>query len=857
MKMHVMRSALLAAVSVAATSTPAMSAGIEVVTVTAERRSENIQTVPIAVTALTGQQLKNAQVHDFNDLQQLAPSLLVSTGSGDTTGGLVRIRGVGTTGNNAGLEASVGVFVDGVYRNRSASVLEDLLAVDRVEVLRGPQGTLFGKNTTAGAISIVSTKPSQDFYADVTGMVGTLGTGRVMGEINDGVTDTLAMSAAGVWYTRNGFLTDVNDGHHSNSRNHYSLKGQALWTPISDVSVRIIADYTQKADSSSDAAFALYSTRTRDLQDVAQSPLSANFGKVFPQLVTIPAVGSATQPANFKAYKIATNFPRVSDVNDGGVSGQIDWTVNEDMLLTSITAYRDFKSLDTTDTDYTPVDFIRAENGRGELRNISEEVQLKGTWGPVEWLAGVFYDDETVKTLTPGTFGTDANLVWAHLLNPLGAVGAPGPGIAGQVNNCILGLPNIIPLCVANGLGGVHTPLFQPGDGVTWHFQTHGNSLSFFTHDTWNITDEISATMGLRYNHEAKHGTFDGGIPVWHAANAQIVACGTTDPYTASNALVGSFAIFCHRAPYDALVSEESLTGTGNVSWHPNDRLMFYASYSRGYKAPPFNMDPSWNTKPPAAPADVHSHCPPPSPSSSGGPAGVCNLPFAKAEYNDNFELGARTQFWDGKALVNVTLFHERFRDFQINTYNGLTFSVANFKHVFADGVEIESTLQPIDNLTLNDSLTYSYAKYGHDVPTVGFPTGAPTQLAGHLLTQAPVWTFNTGGEYTTPLGFWSSNGFINVNANYRSQYNTGSDLNVNKRQPGFVLVNGQFGIRTSDDKWEVGVWGRNIFNVHYNVVAFNTPVEQATGANSDRSAISVFPGDPATYGISLTTRFE
>jgi len=156
-----LRTAAMAGASLALFSTAAF-AQIETVVVTAERRSENVQTVPIAITALSSEQLRAAQIHDFNDLQQIAPSLLVSTGSGDTTGGLVRIRGVGTTGNNAGLEASVGVFVDGVYRNRSAAVLEDLLAIERIEVLRGPQGTLFGSGSEGGTLRFITPTPSLD-----------------------------------------------------------------------------------------------------------------------------------------------------------------------------------------------------------------------------------------------------------------------------------------------------------------------------------------------------------------------------------------------------------------------------------------------------------------------------------------------------------------------------------------------------------------------------------------------------------------------------------------------------------------------------------------------------------------------
>jgi outer membrane receptor protein involved in Fe transport len=100
----------------------------------------------------------------------------------------------------------------------------------------------------------------------------------------------------------------------------------------------------------------------------------------------------------------------------------------------------------------------------------------------------------------------------------------------------------------------VHAPLFGPGDGVAWHFKTHGNTMSFFTHNVWHFNDEWSATVGLRYNHENKHGTFDGGVTTWHDPGALIVACGTIDPPAASNALVGAFAIFCHRAPYNTVI---------------------------------------------------------------------------------------------------------------------------------------------------------------------------------------------------------------------------------------------------------------------------------------------------------------
>src|SRR5262249_38285614 len=161
-------------------------------------------------------QLQNKQIRDFNDLQLASPSLLVSTGSGDTTGGLVRIRGVGTTGNNSGLEASVGVFVDGVYRNRSAAALEDLVDVERAEVLRGPQGTLFGKNTTAGVVSIISRLPSQTTELELTAGGGSLNNYRATAYGTTGITDNLAVSASALFRGQDGFLVDINDHHRSN-----------------------------------------------------------------------------------------------------------------------------------------------------------------------------------------------------------------------------------------------------------------------------------------------------------------------------------------------------------------------------------------------------------------------------------------------------------------------------------------------------------------------------------------------------------------------------------------------------------------------------------------------------------------
>jgi outer membrane receptor protein involved in Fe transport len=284
------------------------------------------------------------------------------------------------------------------------------------------------------------------------------------------------------------------------------------------------------------------------------------------------------------------------------------------------------------------------------------------------------------------------------------------------------------------------------------------------------------------------------------------------------------------------------------VAFKPNDEMMFYASYSRGFKTGPFNLDRNYLAA--ANPLLV------------GDPDYVLTFAHKKPESNDSVELGSRLQLLDGMAIANTTLFYTRFKDFQINTFNGLNFAVANIPHVYSYGLEFEGQVAPTEGLLFTGSATWAHSYYGQDTPTPGFPTGAPTILAGQTLTQAPRLTLNGSVNYETPVGDDGWMGFVNLSANYRTKYNTGSDLNINKVQEAFALVNGQIGVRDESHNWEVAVWGRNIFNEHYNVVAFNTPVQGPSGPPisplpviSANSTISVFPGEPAIYGVTLSIR--
>src|SRR5690348_13166734 len=201
------------------------------IVITATRRNQALSDVPMAVSAVTAKNLQHTGATDIRQLNQIAPSLLVSSTSSEAGAAVARIRGVGTVGDNPGLENSVGLFIDGVYRARTGIGLTDLGPIDRIEVLRGPQGTLFGRNTSAGLISIFTAKPR--FTPEVSGQidVGNFNYRRLQASVTGPVANGIALRLDGVWDKRDGFLKDVISGRDVNDRNRWMLRGQALFQP--------------------------------------------------------------------------------------------------------------------------------------------------------------------------------------------------------------------------------------------------------------------------------------------------------------------------------------------------------------------------------------------------------------------------------------------------------------------------------------------------------------------------------------------------------------------------------------------------------------------------------------------------
>jgi iron complex outermembrane recepter protein len=232
---------------------PAAAAG-EIV-ITAQGRAQQLADVPLAVSAVNSEQMQNSGANDIRQLNQVAPSLLVSS-TGSEANGSARIRGIGTVGDNPGLESSVAVFIDGVYRSRSGIGLNELGEIERVEVLRGPQGTLFGRNASAGIISIVSKAPSfSGFSGGAEASYGNYDLMRFSANLNVPLGETVAARVDGVYVKRDGFYYDSTNKTDVNDRDRFFVRGQLLFEPSSDLRIRLIGDYTKRDEKCCGATY--------------------------------------------------------------------------------------------------------------------------------------------------------------------------------------------------------------------------------------------------------------------------------------------------------------------------------------------------------------------------------------------------------------------------------------------------------------------------------------------------------------------------------------------------------------------------------------------------------------------------
>lgn len=868
--------------------------------VTATQRPTAPSAVPAAVTAIAQPAIRDAAITDIRTLNMLAPSLLVSSSSNEAGGAGARIRGIGTVGDNAGLESSVATYVDGVYRARAAVALTELGPVDRIEVLRGPQSTLFGRNASAGLISVVTPGPERTLggYAEVS--VGNYASRRIAAGITGPLSDVLSARIDGVWTKRRGFIEDVVSGRHLNGRDRWLLRGKLRYEPDTTFSATLTADYQKRNEECCAGVY----LPGRDLKSSTPGVGGGSLVVSPSSIATlIRASGGLVLDGDPYARKVALTPGRSfrQDVTDGGIALNATKTFAGGIVLDSITAYRTNKFIKGQDGDFSSLDLLtRPSDGTGfiRFRNFSQELRLRGQafGGRLDWLIGGYWGEERLTLQDNMAYGADYDRFASARTGAIGGNFAAFPtyGFA-NLNGFARAFAGP---AAADAIGAAVQNVPITGTGELDRFRQHDSNQALFTHNIVQVTDRLSLTLGARYTRDRKTldadlaSTSQCSVYVANIANLRALAAAPGTPaVTAARATTLANSVLAPLAGYPCNINsingnisdrrtEHRWSGTAALAYRIASDASIYASWSRGYKAGGFNLDR----------AALFN-------SGKLQPLPVSSLAF-KPETVDAIEVGAKIHrpLFD----LNVDLFRQLFRNFQLNSYTGTNFIVSNVQGcktdlgtrdsdniagnsscsdtkagVISKGVEIEAALRPAADWTLTGGFTYADTRYRKDI--VGSPDALAGDnslppvlfmLPGSRLSNAPAYTA-TGSARWTPAVSENLRGLVYVGARYQSRINTGSDLLVEKAQKGFAVVDARLGIGSERRGWSLEIWAQNLFDTNYKQVVFSEPLQgggsgglpgtsaAVTGFGTTSTQLfGAFLGEPRTWGVTARKRF-
>ena len=871
--------AVLGALAPAAHQVRAQEAGtpdseartLATLTVTAQKREEAMQDVPLSVTALDERLLRDNNVRDIKDMQILVPGLTVTSTQNEaiTT---ARIRGIGTVGDNVGLESSVGVVIDGVYRPRNSVGFGDLGQLERIEVLKGPQGTVFGKNTSAGVINVVTRRPGYEQSADAEISVGNYGALGVAGSYNDAFSDNAAFSIHAAKRKRDGWMrVETGDGPRTGDRDYdqdfHTVRAKLLFEPSDNLDIMLSADYTSREENCCTAVQTTVGGTAAILDALAG-------GKA------VAAPGD--DPFDRVAY---SNRPTTQDIKDKGVAAEVQWESAGGTTLTSITASRDWQAINGLDYDFSTADLIYRNAERDQsftgFKTFSQELRLTGSSDRVDWMVGLFYSDEDLDRNESYGIGRHyepyvSTLVYQLVGQSLAAAGVP------------LDNPMSIPAAAfLSQVAGTPYGTGFVGLGALDRYRQNARSLALFTNNTWHATDALDVVVGLRYTRENKELTSDysnpngslacsGALadqnPLNPARNARLRAALASRsstfaglPGPVQDAIMASagpqitgymclpWANALHNAPgRDTFQESEEneWSGTVKAAYRWNDSVMTYLSAARGYKGGGFNLDRVQS-------ADGDS-------ASGAGIVPVLDTSFP-AEFVNSYELGAKTTWAGGTLLLNATAFHQEYQDFQLNSFLGTSFVVRSIPEVTSTGVDAEVLWQPqaVSGLMLQGGVMYARTRLGDDIPGVDFQqrtplssSGALYKLPGATMPFAPEWSGSLSATYEWDFAN-SLQGRFNIGAKYMGAYNTGSDLDVEKRQSAYTVANARLGVGAADGRWVVELWGTNITGTDYVQVGFDAPLQGLfPDPGNPLNTFNAFPGAPRMYGVTLRLHY-
>ncbi len=825
---------LLAAGLVSIPAGAAEKGVLEEIVVTSTKRQQTLQDVPVAVTVTTADTLAKAQISDILDLQSIVPSLRVSQLQTSTQTNFL-IRGFGNGANNPGIESSVGVFIDGVYRSRSASQIGDLVDVERVEVLRGPQSTLFGQNASAGVISVVTRKPSFTPGGSVELGLGDYNARSLKAHFSGPLSDRVAFSVSGSGSTRDGYFTNLANGHGINDRNRLDFRGQLLFQANEDFSLRLIGD-TSRIDEA-----------CCGVVNILNGPTGALIG----------AVGGKLYAGDAFDRKAYLNGDPTNVVSNSGLSLHADWHRGA-LTFNSITALRSQSAKFNYDSDFTSADLVPVNRNDQALHTFTQELRVSfDNGGPVTGLLGGYLFRESVKYDNTLAYGAAMRGYATGLV-------AAATGSATVLNGleASLGLP-----------AGT---FFKAGTGGTINANQDNDSYTLFGQADWKVIDKLTLTAGMAYTKNNKDvqllqsntdvfsglnlvqvgfgGVFQsltglaptpaniglsaGTLAAARAADAiSVHACSATYPPPACNTALGLYPLqfLAPVVPFDdGHSSDGKATYTLRLAYDLADKLKVYGGVSTGFKATSWNL--SRDSKP-FAPATADR-------SPLGGYVnpyyGRYGTRYAGPEESTVYELGLKGQWTQGS--LNLAVFDQAIKGFQSNIFSGTGFNLANAGKVSVKGVELETLYTPNRNWEFSFAGTFLDPNYDSFVGAEG-PNG-PVDLSGTSPAGVHATSLSTAATYKWEIGAYD--GFVRADYQYQSKVQVVENVPEAQASREVNTLNASVGV--SRNGWDAMLWGRNLNDDGYLVSAFPSVAQSGS--------LSAYPNSPRMWGVTLRKTF-
>lgn len=790
----------------------AESGGIQEVVVTAQKRAESLQSVPVSVTAITSAQLGEVKMDTPSDLTSQVPNLQVNGIVGEGTP-LFSLRGVSMFDYSLSQSSPVASYVDEVYKGNFVLFGVEMFDLDRVEVLRGPQGTLYGKNTTGGAVNFITHKPGFDDEAAFKVGLGNYGRKEFEGALQKVlISDRLSARFAFTYTKVNGFIRNVLPGHPDlEGVDQYGLRLSVLFkaTDTLDLWLRYVKSLQ---DPQNYTIIAGCATPPVNAKLCPGSGLGIGFTGYW------RSVDGTATGAPLTLDQVAMNFTPRRRQEDQGVALTANWAMAPDLTLTSISSWDEGQLYNPEGTDGSPIDIFKIPYF-GKTRQVAQDLRVTSSFdGPFNFIGGAYYQHEIIYNQTTNYFETSPQAL-IGIYNNLQLPGLlPGGVVYGDYRDCVASSFG------GAGFGGYAAgSLLNPGCKYYNQFDQIRNSWAVYSDASYKLTDLFKLRAGLRYTHENAiqknalsqlRGSDD--VPIGNIIPGQVV----NGVYSPVEALPGSpnYAAIVNATTSQA-VHNTAVTGRAGVDFTPTRDILLYASYSRGFRSAAFN-----------------------------GQFFFTNVDFTsvKPETVDALEIGAKTAWLDNRLQLNGALFYYQYKNQQyVDVQPSGQQPLINLAKSRIEGGELELVTRPVRSVTLRAGLGALNTRVQDAKIYIYSPTG-PLDVSGHQLPYAPKFSGTLAADWdalTTSAAVLT----LHVDGSYASrQY---FELRNEERiaQGSYGLLNGRISLHSPEDRWGVGLWMKNAGDKFY---ATNIVDLQGLGYDYRHRGV------PRMYGVDANFRF-